>query len=39
MPNTSNHRVAVEPTIDVLPNGLRAVVTSIPHSQTAVPAA
>jgi len=39
MPNTSNHRVAVEPTIDVLSNGLRVVVTSIPHSQAAVLAA
>jgi len=30
---------SVEPTIDVLPNGLRVVVTTIPHSQAAVLAA
>ena len=39
MPSTSNARGTVEPTIDVLPNGLRVVVTSIPHSQAAVLAA
>ncbi len=39
MPSTSNAQVTVEPTIDVLPNGLRVVVTSIPHSQAAVLAA
>ena len=38
MPNSSNSP-AVEPTIDVLPNGLRVVVTEIPHSQAAVLAA
>lgn len=32
-------RVTVAPTIDVLANGLRVVVTSIPHSQAAVLAA
>ena len=39
MSNASNSQVSVEPTIDVLPNGLRVVVTSIPHSQAAVLAA
>ncbi|MDE2986516.1 MAG: pitrilysin family protein [Chloroflexota bacterium] len=39
MPKSTNHRVAVEPTIDVLANGLRVVVTEIPHSQAAVLAA
>ena len=39
MPSTSNARGTVEPTIDVLPNGLRVVVTSIRHSQAAVLAA
>ena len=39
MPNASDSQVNVEPTIDVLPNGLRVVVTSIPHSQAAVLAA
>ena len=47
MPNSTNHtdaqrvaqQVAVAPTIDELPNGLRVVVTSIPHSQAAVLAA
>ena len=39
MPNASDSQVSVEPTIDVLPNGLRVVVTSIPHSQAAVLAA
>ena len=39
MPNTSNSEPAVEPTVDVLPNGLRVAVTSIPHSQAAVLAA
>lgn len=39
MPNSSNRQAAVEPTIDTLPNGLRVVVTSIPHSQAAVLAA
>ncbi|MYE06089.1 MAG: insulinase family protein [Chloroflexi bacterium] len=39
MPKSSNHRVTVEPTIDVLSSGLRVVVTEIPHSQAAVLAA
>ena len=39
MPNDAQQRAAVEATIDVLPNGLRVVVTSIPHSQAAVSAA
>ena len=39
MPNASNSQHAVEPTIDVLPNGLRVVATAIPHSQAAVLAA
>ena len=39
MPNASNSQPAVEPTIDVLPNGLRVVATAIPHSQAAVLAA
>ena len=39
MSNASNSQPAVEPTIDVLPNGLRVVVTAIPHSQAAVLAA
>ncbi len=39
MPNASSSQPAVEPTIDVLANGLRVVVTAIPHSQAAVLAA
>ena len=39
MPNSSAATTSVEPTIDTLPNGLRVVVTSIPHSQAAVLAA
>jgi predicted Zn-dependent peptidase len=39
MPSSSEPHVAVAPTIDTLPNGLRVVVTSIPHSQAAVLAA
>ena len=39
MSTSSNHQAAVEPTIDVLANGLRVVVTQIPHSQAAVLAA
>lgn len=39
MPTTTNQQAAVEPTIDVLANGLRVVATSIPHSQAAVLAA
>ena len=39
MSNASNSQPAVEPTIDVLPNGLRVVATAIPHSQAAVLAA
>ena len=39
MPNSTNDRAAIEPTIDVLDSGLRVVVTSIPHSQAAVLAA
>ena len=39
MPKTANRQVAVEPTIDVLPNGMRVVATAIPHSQAAVSAA
>ncbi|MXX47921.1 MAG: insulinase family protein [Chloroflexi bacterium] len=39
MPNSSAAATSVEPTIDVLANGLRVVVTEIPHSQAAVLAA
>ncbi|MCY3587770.1 MAG: pitrilysin family protein, partial [Chloroflexi bacterium] len=39
MPNSSAAATSVEPTIDTLPNGLRVVVTEIPHSQAAVLAA
>ncbi len=39
MPNSTTARASVAPTIDVLDNGLRVVVTSIPHSQAAVLAA
>lgn len=39
MPNAAERQSAVEPTIDVLANGLRVVVTAIPHSQAAVSAA
>ncbi len=39
MPQTSSHPVAVAPSIDQLGNGLRVVVTAIPHSQAAVLAA
>ncbi|MCY3921774.1 MAG: pitrilysin family protein [Chloroflexi bacterium] len=39
MPSSNAAPNPVEPTIDVLPNGLRVVVTSIPHSQAAVLAA
>lgn len=39
MPNSSAATTSVEPTVDTLPNGLRVVATSIPHSQAAVLAA
>ena len=39
MTTSNSSRTAVEPTVDTLPNGLRVVVTSIPHSQAAVLAA
>lgn len=39
MPESTSPRSSVEPTIDVLANGLRVVVTEIPHSQAAVLAA
>ena len=39
MSNPPTRSVAVAPTIDVLENGLRVAVTSIPHSQAAVLAA
>ena len=39
MPNSSAAPSSVEPTIDTLPNGMRVVTTSIPHSQAAVLAA
>ncbi len=39
MPHASTPAASVEPTIDVLANGLRVVVTAIPHSQAAVLAA
>ena len=39
MPNSSAATTSIEPTIDTLPNGLRVVVTEIPHSQAAVLAA
>ncbi|MXX31302.1 MAG: insulinase family protein [Chloroflexi bacterium] len=39
MPDSRDAPHSVEPTIDVLPNGLRVVATAIPHSQAAVLAA
>ena len=36
MRNASSRQPTVEPTIDALPNGVRVVVTAIPHSQAAV---
>ena len=39
MPNRSTTQASIEPTIDLLPNGMRIVVTAIPHSQAAVLAA
>ena len=39
MSDRTAERLTVTPSIDVLPNGLRVVVTSIPHSQAAVLAA
>ncbi len=39
MPNRSTTQASIEPTIDLLSNGMRVVVTAIPHSQAAVLAA
>ncbi len=39
MPNPTNERRSLEPTIDVLDNGLRVVVATLPYSQAAVSAA
>ena len=38
-PNAVREPAALEPTVDVLDNGLRVVVTALPHSQAAVSAA